>query len=136
MRMKTPFLPGDTKTYETLVTEEKLAHFETGLVHPVYSTFALGKDAEWACRLFVLEMKEAGEEGVGAALTVIHRSPATLGSQVRIEATLEAVVGNTIHCRYQAFCGQRLLAEGTQTQKIIDKARFDAHLQELRTSEP
>ncbi len=131
--MKNPFQPGDTQTYETLVTEDKLARFETGLVHPVYATFALGQDVEWACRLFVLKMKEAGEEGVGVSLSVHHRSPAPLGSRVRIVATLEAVEGHTVHCRYRAFCGERLLAEGTQVQKIVDKARFDAYLQDLKT---
>jgi fluoroacetyl-CoA thioesterase len=124
-RVKNPFLPGDKKVYETTVTEDKLACFEAGMVHPVYSTFALGKDAEWACRLFVLEMKETGEEGIGSYLSIEHCYPAPLGSQVRIEATLEKISGNEVICNYEAFANGFLIAVGKQSQKIIDKSRFD-----------
>jgi predicted thioesterase len=130
--MKNPFQIGDVKIYTTTVTPDKLATFETGNVHPVYSTFALARDAEWACRLFVLEMKEAGEEGIGAYLSVEHLAPALLGATVEIRAVLEAVEGNRIECSYQVFCGKRILATGKQTQKIIQKDKFDAYLETLK----
>jgi fluoroacetyl-CoA thioesterase len=123
--VKNPFAAGDKKVFETVVSEEKLAQFDAGLVHPVYSTFSLGKDVEWACRLFVLEMKEEGEEGIGAYLSIEHLYPAPLGSHVRIVATLESVNGNEIVCGYEAFANGFLIASGKQSQKIIDKARFD-----------
>jgi fluoroacetyl-CoA thioesterase len=123
--MKNPFSPGDKKTFETQVTAEKLAGFDAGIVHEVYSTFALGKDVEWACRLFVLEMKEAGEEGVGSYLSIEHLYPAPMGSKVRIEATLETVDHNEIICSYEAFANGFTIAKGRQGQKIIDKNRFD-----------
>lgn len=123
--MKSPFQPGTIKVYETIVTESKLASFETGLVHPVYSTFALGKDVEWACRLFVLEMKEDGEEGIGSFLSINHVFPAPLLSKVRIEAKLEKIAGNTITCSYKAYANERLIASGEQVQKIINKKQFD-----------
>ncbi len=129
--MLTPFQPGDQKTYTVTVTEDKLARFDAGLVHPLYSTFALGKDAEWACRLFVLEMKEEGEEGIGGYLSVEHISPAPLGNQVTITATLEKVVKNEIICTYEAHVGDRLIAKGRQIQKIINKQRFDAYIASL-----
>ena len=123
--MINPFLPGDKKHFETVVTQEKLARFDAGLVHPVYSTFALGKDVEWACRLFVLEMKEDGEEGIGSFLNIEHLYPAPEGSTVKIEATLESVIGNEVVCQYEAFANQKCIAKGRQGQRIIDKARFD-----------
>jgi predicted thioesterase len=130
--MKNPFQPGDVQVYHTTVTPDKLAHFaEGGPVHPVYSTFALAHDAEWVCRLFVLQMTEPGEEGVGSYLTVEHISPALLGSEVHLEATLQAVEGNLVRCTYAAYCGKRLLARGEQHQRILNKARFEATLQQL-----
>lgn len=133
--MKNPFRPGDIKEYHTTVTPDKLAQFEAvpggGVVHPLYSTFALAKDAEWACRLFVLDMLEPGEEGIGAYVSVRHASPAVAGSSVRLVATLQRVEGNLIYCTYQAFCGDRLLAHGEQEQRILDKARFQASLDKL-----
>ena len=133
--MKNPFSPGAQKKYQTLVTEEKIALFdEEGIVHPVYSTFALGKDAEWACRLLVLEMREAGEEGVGAYLSVEHLYPAPLGSKVEIVATLMSVEANRVHCKYEAFSNGFCIAKGEQTQKIINKQKFDALINEIGKS--
>jgi len=130
--MKNPYQIGDVEVYHTTVTPDKLAQFDAGLVHPVYSTFALAKDAEWACRLFVLNMKEEGEEGIGSFVSVNHVAPAPLGSAVEIRATLQEVTGNKIVCSYQAFCGERLIAEGSQTQKIINKTKFDALIESLK----
>lgn len=130
--MINPFQPGDVKTYRTTVTEDKLARFDAGLVHPVYSTFALSRDAEWACRLFVLEMREPGEEGVGAFVSVEHLAPAPLGAEIEIRATLAEVSGNRVECEYEAYSGERLVARGAQTQRIINKAKFDALLDSLR----
>lgn len=129
--MKNPFHPGDIKTFETRVTEDKLAGFDSGLVHPVYSTFALGKDVEWACRLFVLEMKESSEEGVGSFLSIEHLYPAPLGSTVQITATLLEVVKNEVVCTYEVFANGQLVATGRQCQKIINKAKFDQLIQNI-----
>lgn len=129
--MKNPFRPGDRQVYETTVTPAKLARFEGQLVHPVYATFALGQDAEWACRQFVLAMQEPGETGMGTFLSIQHLAPAPLGAAVRIEAELVAVEGREVRCRYRAFSGSRLLAQGEQHQRIVSQARLDQHLQQL-----
>lgn len=131
--MKNPFNPGDHKQLTFQVTADKLARFETGVVHEVYGTFALGQDAEWTCRQFVLDMKEEGEEGIGTFLTVDHVSPAPLGCEVVITATLEEVKGKEVICLYEAHHQDRLLAKGRTGQKIINKARFDAYLDTLKT---
>ncbi len=130
--MKNPFQTGDTKQLVFQVTQDKLARFETGVVHEVYGTFALGQDAEWTCRQFVLEMKEAGEEGIGTFLTVEHLSPALLGSEVNITATLEAVNGHEVICTYEVHHRDRLIARGRTGQKILDKARFDSYIEKLK----
>jgi fluoroacetyl-CoA thioesterase len=129
--MKNPFLSGDSKIYLTTVTEDKLARFDAGLVHPVYSTFALGKDVEWACRLFVLEMLEPGEEGVGSMLSIEHLYPAPLGSKVEILSTLLAVEGNEVRCKYEVRANGKTIATGLQNQRIVDKARFDKLIQSI-----
>jgi len=114
--------------YETTVTEAKLARFEGEVVHPVYGTFALGQDAEWACRQFVLAMREPEEEGIGTYLTIEHLSPAPLGASVRIEAELAAVEGHEVRCVYRAYWGNVLIARGKQHQKILLRTRLQARL--------
>ena len=126
--MNNPFQPGDLQQFERLVSKEHLAVFDSGEVHPVYSTFALARDAEWACRLFVLAMKEAHEEGIGTFVSVEHLAPALLGQTVRFTAVLLQVEGNRVRCRYEAHVQHRLIARGEQEQRILDKSRVEAML--------
>lgn len=130
--MKNPFNKGDKKIFERLVTEAHIAKFDTGTVHQLYATFAIAQDMEWVCRLFVLEMLEEGEEGIGTQLSIEHVSPCLLGETATHIATLEYVEGNTVFCSVTVQCGNRLIAKGTQTQKIIDKTRFSRKLHEIQ----
>ncbi len=116
------------------VEQNDLATFETGTVHPFYGTFALGRDVEWACRQFVLEMKEEDEEGIGTFLNITHKSPAMLGQNVRIEAVLIGLEGNSVNCSFAVWVKDRLVAEGTQGQKILKKEKLDRIKQQLESS--
>jgi len=119
------FKLGDTKQYSIKVKESDTASFESGQVHPVYATFALGRDAEWCCRLFVLEMKEEHEEGIGTSLSINHHSPALLHQEVLFTATVSKLEKNSIICTYEAHVGKRLIASGEQGQKIIAKSKLN-----------
>lgn len=130
--MKNPFKTGDTKIFSHVVTAEDSASFESGEVHAVYSTFALTRDAEWSGRLFVLEMKEEGEEGIGSGITVKHISPALPGQEVMFTATLKEVNKNEVVTDYVAKVKERLIAEGTQWQKIVNKEKLDKLFESLR----
>ncbi len=121
-----PFQVGSTKIFTKLVETADTAVFESGEVHPVYATFALGRDAEWACRLFVLEMKEEDEEGIGTFLKIEHASPALIGSTIVFEATLQSAVGNSVICSFTAKVGDRLIAFGETGQKILRKEKLNA----------
>ncbi len=123
--MNNPFKVGDTKQFTKVVLENDTATFDNGNVHPVYATFALGRDAEWCCRLFVLDMKETDEEGIGTFLTIQHKSPALVGSTVQFTAFVKSIIKNEIICTYTAKVGDRLIAEGEQGQKIIPKHKLD-----------
>jgi predicted thioesterase len=124
--MKHSFKLGDTKTFIHVVSEADTARFESGEVHSVYSTFALAREAEWSGRLFVLEMKEDGEEGIGTGITVKHSSPALIGNEVEFIAVLTEINGNEIVTDYSAKVGDRTIAEGRQWQKILKKEKLDS----------
>jgi predicted thioesterase len=114
------------------VEETDLATFETGNVHPFYGTFALGRDVEWACRQFVLNMKDPDEEGIGTFLHINHKSPAMLGDAVIISATVSYLHGNTVDCNFRVMVGDRLVAEGAQGQKILKKEKVERLISDLR----
>lgn len=117
--------------FEKVVQETEIAAFESGIVHHVYSTFCLAKDAEWSTRLFVLEMKEEDEEGIGTFIEVHHRAPAMVNSTVKFTATLDEVNGHEIVCSFVATVGDRIIAEGRTGQKILKKTKINSLLEKL-----
>jgi len=123
--VKNIYRVGDTHTLEFVVTEADLASFNGERVHPFYSTFALGRDVEWTCRQFVLQMKDDDEEGIGSFLNIRHKSPAMLGETVTITAIFRTLNGNKIDCDFRVEIDERLIAEGEQGQRILKKAKIE-----------
>jgi predicted thioesterase len=130
--MKSIFNIGDSKLFEKIVGHEDIAEFESGKVHDVYGTFALGRDAEWSSRLFVLEMKDAEEEGIGTFLNITHHSPALLGQKVVFTAVITKLEKNIIDCQVTASVGERVIAECQTGQKIIKKEKLNLLFESLR----
>jgi len=123
---------GDKKIFERVVRQEDSASFEGNNVHPVYATFAVTRDAEWCSRLFVLEMKEENEEGIGTFVNVKHVSPALIGETVLYEAVLDEEKGNEVNCRFIAKIGERIIAEGRTGQKILLKEKIEKLFDSLK----
>lgn len=130
--MLNTFKIGDKKTFERVVRREDTAAFESGEVHPVYATFALTRDAEWSSRLFVLEMKEAHEEGIGTFVNIKHISPAFIGNTVVFEAVIDELEGNAVNCAITALVNGRIIAEGRTGQKILSKEKIDKLFNSLK----
>ncbi len=125
-KMHNVFQPGDMRVYSRIVAKDDIAAFESGTVHEVYSTFAIARDAEWSGRLFVLDMKETDEEGIGTRISVEHRSMAFVGDEIRFESRFEEITDRQeIITSFKAFCGERLIAEGRQGQKILKRERIE-----------
>ena len=130
--MKQLFEIGSRKNYTRTVESADTAAFDSGAVHSVYATFALARDAEWAGRLFVLDMKEADEEGIGTFVTVTHQSPALVGEQVVFEVVIDDLHKNVINCSYTARVGERLIAQGRTGQKILKRDKLNSIFEGLK----
>ncbi|SFQ72704.1 thioesterase family protein [Hymenobacter arizonensis] len=133
--MTNPFHPGDVKTHHYTVRPEDFADFGPdtgGLVHQVLSTFALGREMEWAARLFVLEMKAADEEGIGTELSIQHHAPAFAGETVVLTATFGTLDGPALRCAVEARVGARLVATGHTGQRIVARTRLAARFAALQ----
>ena len=123
--MKQIFERGNQKVFKKTVSQTDLAIFESGKVHDVYATFAIARDAEWSGRLFVLEMKEEDEEGIGTFRHVEHKSPAFLDAEIIYTATFEEISEKgEIITSFEAYCDNRLLAKGSQGQRILKKQKM------------
>lgn len=115
---------GDKREFEHTVNEEDKAIFDSGEVHPVCSTFALAKYIEWAGRLFVLDVREEDEEGIGTMLQIKHESPAFVGQKLSFKAIVESVSGNELVCAVSVTSNERLIASAKTGQKILKKSRI------------
>lgn len=122
--MKLIFKPGDKKSFSRTVQPEDQAIFHGELLHEVCSTFALARDFEWSSRLFFIDMKDEDEEGVGTFVTIDHRSPAFVGEDVMVTATIEEINGMELVCSIEARVGDRLIAAGRTGQKMLKKDRL------------
>jgi fluoroacetyl-CoA thioesterase len=123
--MKKIFNVGDQKTFKKIVVSADLAAFDGMVVHPVYSTFALARDVEWATRQFVIDMRDEDEEGIGTLLTIEHKGPAFLDEEVVFTSKVYKLNGNEILCSYKAQVGGRLIATGKTGQKILKKEKIE-----------
>ena len=130
--MKSIFKVGDIIQLQHVVADADLASFNEENVHPFYSTFALGREAEWVCRQFVLQMKDDDEEGIGTFLNIRHLSPAFLNDTVEFTATIKVLEGHKIDCEFLAKVGDRVVAEGEQGQKILKKVKVERLIQSVK----
>lgn len=117
--MKEIFKAGDVKEFRTTVKKEDVASFHGSVVHQVYSTFALARDAEWTTRQFVIEMKEADEEGIGTHLEIRHEGPGFVGDEIIISGVFEKFAHGELTCSFVARAGTRIIATGKTGQKIL-----------------
>jgi len=122
--VKDIFKPGDRKQTTCVVQQSDIAAFGGQVVHPVCSTFALAREAEWAGRQFVLEMREAHEEGIGTQLVIDHRSPAFVGEEIVLTTTVDKIENHEIICSFEASVNGRIIATGKTGQKILSREKI------------
>ncbi|MFM2386012.1 MAG: hypothetical protein RL660_769 [Bacteroidota bacterium] len=124
---------GDTRTFTREVTRQDVAHFDDEAVHDVLSTFAITRDAEWAGRLFVHDMKESHEEGIGTFVEVQHKGPAFIGELVLFTSTLTSFQANgEVITDFVATVGARTIATGRTGQRILPKDKLASLMQKAK----
>ncbi|MCF6361146.1 MAG: hypothetical protein L3J29_10350 [Cyclobacteriaceae bacterium] len=122
--MKNRLTIGDTKVYTHSVIEEDLAAFDAGTVHAVCSTFALAKHIEWSSRLFIIDIKEKDEEGIGTMIKIDHKSPAFANQKLLFKATIISINNNELVCDVLVSSKGRIIAKAKTGQKLLKKDRI------------
>ncbi len=124
--MKPGLAPGHRAEVTVVVTQAMLAWFEElGVVHPVYSTWAMVRHMELASRKVILSYLEPGEDAVGHTVTVTHFAPTSLGMRVTVRATLLHVNGNRIICGVEAFNEREKIGGGETVQVLLPRADLE-----------
>lgn len=133
--MKTILKTGEVVELERTITPQDVAAFNGKIVHPVYSTFSLARDAEETSRQFVLAIRDEDEEGIGTRVSVDHKSPAFVGERIKFTATLVSMRGNELRCSFEARVDDRVIATGETGQKVLKKEKlqrlFQLHAKEV-----
>jgi fluoroacetyl-CoA thioesterase len=124
--------PGAVVSFSRVVAPTDLAHFDQQQVHDVYATFALTRDAEWTTRQFILPYLGQQREGIGTYVEVKHLSPAFLGDLVTFRASIVSFHAMELHCLFEAFVGERKVAEGKTGQKILEKQFLLDYLKKIK----
>jgi fluoroacetyl-CoA thioesterase len=117
---------GETATarHRHTVTDADVAAFGGGVVHPVYGTAAMVRDMEYAARLVLLDLLEAGEEGVGAEVWCRHLAPVPVGATVELVATAVEQAPRRLVCEVEARSDGVLVGEGRVVQAVVEAGGF------------
>ncbi len=117
-------VPTNVQQHSYTVKPEDTPDFGDGPLHPVMSTYTLAREAEWAGRLFALQLKNDHQEGIGSAITIKHRAPAFIGQTIKFEARCTHWDGKRLDCSFVATVDDVVIAEGTTGQVILPKEQI------------
>ena len=113
-----------TKGEATNLVERADTAYEVGsgdfLVYATPCMVALMEGA--ACE--ALASLPEGKTSVGTELNVSHKAATPVGMEVRAEAEITAVEGNTVTFRVAAYDEAGLIGEGTHKRVIVSTQRF------------
>ncbi|WP_025917456.1 thioesterase family protein [Herminiimonas sp. CN] len=104
----------------------------------VYATPELVRDFEVACREFLLEFCDAGEDSVGTGINITHGGATLLGMQVEITITVTAVEGRKVTFLLVARDGAEEISRGEHSRFVIqvDKLRAKVAAKAALTASP
>lgn len=120
--MKTTLVPGLSFTRRLVVDEARCISF-MGREGMVYATPHMVSDVEYACRDFLLAHLDAGEDSVGAHVTIDHLAATPLGLEVTIEAKLAKVEGRRVTFEFSVRDPVEECGRGVHVRFIVDGAK-------------
>lgn len=117
--MKSELQPGLSTTRRIMVDTPRTIGF-LGEDLRVYATPRLIHDWEIACREFLLQYADAGEESVGTAVNIIHSGAAPLGTWVDISLTVAEVSGRHVTFELVARDAMEEIGRGRHSRFVIE----------------
>ncbi|MGH8704091.1 MAG: thioesterase family protein [Burkholderiales bacterium] len=125
--MKPSLAPGISFSKALAVDEQRCISF-MGRESMVYATPKMVSDMEYACREFLLEHLEPGEDSVGAHVSIDHLAATPLGMQVTIEARVTEVDRRRVTLAFSVRDSVEECGRGTHVRFVVDKAKTQERL--------
>jgi len=120
--MKPTLKPGIAHRKELLVDEGRCIGF-MGREAMVYATPRMVSDVEYACRDFLLQHLDPGEDSVGAHVSIDHLAATPLGLEVRIEARITEVDRRKVVFEFSVHDPLEQCGRGKHVRFVVETAR-------------
>lgn len=120
--MKPSLAAGLAFTKRVLVDEERCISF-MGRENMVYATPRMVSDVEYACRDYLLEHLDTGEDSVGAHVSIDHLGATPPGVEVTIEARISKVEKRRVIFEYSVRDPIEEVGRGTHVRFVVDTAK-------------
>ena len=120
--MKPSLKPGVETAKSILVDEARCIGF-MGKEGMVYATPRMVSDVEYTCRDFLLAHLDAGEDSVGAHVSIDHLAATPLGLTVRIEARVAEVDRRKITFEFAVHDSLEQVGRGKHVRFVVETAK-------------
>jgi predicted thioesterase len=120
--MKPSLVPGLTFSKRVLVDEERCISF-MGPENRVYATPRMVSDVEYACRDWLLEHLDTGEDSVGARVEIEHLGATPPGTEVAIEARVARIDKRFVTFEYSVNDPLEEVGRGIHVRFVVDTAK-------------
>jgi predicted thioesterase len=94
----------------------------------VYATPELVRDFEMACRDFLLEHTDAGEDSVGTGISVSHGGATLRGMGVTITVTVSKIEGRLVTFDLLAKDDVEEISRGSHSRFVVDVEKLRARV--------
>lgn len=123
--MKTTLTTGLSATRRIEIDTPRTIDF-LGEALRVYATPELVRDFEMACRDFLLEHTDAGEDSVGTGISVSHGGATLRGMHVSITVTVAKIDGRLVTFDLLAKDDVEEISRGSHSRFVVDVEKLRA----------
>ena len=120
--MKASLKPG-LSTRKTIVVDEDRCIGFMGKEGMVYATPRMVSDVEYTCRDFLLGHLDAGEDSVGAHVSIDHLAATPLGLAVTVEAKVVDVDRRRVTFEFAVQDPVELAGKGKHVRFVVETAK-------------
>jgi fluoroacetyl-CoA thioesterase len=120
--MKNTLAPGLSFSKSQVVDEQRCIGF-MGKEGMVYATPRMVSDVEYACRDYLLQHLDAGEDSVGAHVSIDHLAATPLGLTVKIEAKIVEVDRRKVTFEFTVHDPVEQCGRGKHVRFVVETAK-------------
>ena len=120
--MKASLKAGLATKREVVVDESRCIGF-MGKEGMVYATPRMVSDVEYTCRDYLLEHLDAGEDSVGAHVSIDHLAATPLGLKVTVDAAIVEVDRRRVTFEFTVTDPVEVCGRGRHVRFVVDTAK-------------